>query len=452
MSVSQEEVNFLVWRYLIENGFEHSAFLFESEAYVDVSHPFQSQLGPGALPTILQQSLEYLTNEKFITETRSNPEHPQASRLSDLEAQFTEIEQPPEPELPPFQDLANTGPILLSPAVATVLASHRSSVFCCRWSDSRLATAGSDGTLVIWAMDGPTLQNQVILPVPADSGPMDHDITCLDWSPSGSILACGSCDSHVRLYAPDGRLLTTLTGHTHTVYSVKFSPTGDYLATGSADQTAILWKMGNFQNLQTFRLHTDTIVDIAWQSPYEFATASADNSIGLCSQTGPLMKLNGHTDHVNALVWSASGTFLASGSDDTTVRIWEGSTFRLLNGHDAAVSAVQWMPQSDKIVISGAVDGAVRLWDAEDAQCLRVVQHHQQSLLALAASPSGEYLASGSSDQTVAVSRARDGEIIAVFRGNSQVYDVAWDPSGAFLAAAFDDAIVVVIEAAPYLR
>jgi WD40 repeat protein len=212
-----------------------------------------------------------------------------------------------------------------------------------------------------------------------------------------------------------------------------------------------MWQIGTFQKLHTFRCHSDTILDIAWKSPLEFATASADGSIGICSP-GLTGKLNGHTDHVNAIGWSHNGLLLASGSDDGTVRIWKDSNSNVLNGHAVAVSTLQWLPQSDTIMISGAIDGEVRLWDVESFQCLRSIQQHQDSLLSLAVSPSGEFLASGSTDKTLAISRTRDGEIIAVFQGNSQVYDVAWDPTGGFLAAAFDDAIVVVIDAKSYLR
>jgi WD40 repeat protein len=70
----------------------------------------------------------------------------------------------------------------------------------------------------------------------------------------------------------------------------------------------------------------------------------------------------------------------------------------------------------------------------------------------MALAPGGGLVVSGSQDQRIVVSRISDGEMIATFAGNSDVYDVAWDPSGLFVAACFDDATVAIIPVAPYLH
>lgn len=85
MSISSDEVNYLVYRYLQENGFSHSAFTFAYESLVAKSSVAQSDVPPGALVTFLQKGLEYVSIEEHIKEVRSparNATSPAAQTLS----------------------------------------------------------------------------------------------------------------------------------------------------------------------------------------------------------------------------------------------------------------------------------------------------------------------------------------------------------------------------------
>lgn len=96
MSISSDEVNFLIFRYLSENGtkyslwdlslhsilislliyetfsfdigFSHSAFTFAHESLVVKSSTAQTEIPPGALITFLQKGLEYIAIEEHINE------------------------------------------------------------------------------------------------------------------------------------------------------------------------------------------------------------------------------------------------------------------------------------------------------------------------------------------------------------------------------------------------
>lgn len=70
MSISSDEVNYLIYRYLQENGFSHSAFTFSYESLVAKSSVVHTDLPPGALVTFLQKGLEYVTIEEHIKEVR----------------------------------------------------------------------------------------------------------------------------------------------------------------------------------------------------------------------------------------------------------------------------------------------------------------------------------------------------------------------------------------------
>jgi hypothetical protein len=82
MSISSDEINYLIYRYLQENGvfntcfcrhsvtvvsgFLHAAFAFAHESLVIKSTVSQVDIPPGALITFLQKGLEYIGIEEHI--------------------------------------------------------------------------------------------------------------------------------------------------------------------------------------------------------------------------------------------------------------------------------------------------------------------------------------------------------------------------------------------------
>ncbi|XP_052403509.1 F-box-like/WD repeat-containing protein TBL1XR1 [Carassius gibelio] len=68
MSVSSDEVNFLVYRYLQESGFSHSAFTFGIESHISQSNINGALVPPAALISIIQKGLQYVEAEVSINE------------------------------------------------------------------------------------------------------------------------------------------------------------------------------------------------------------------------------------------------------------------------------------------------------------------------------------------------------------------------------------------------
>ena len=63
MSFSSDEVNFLVYRYLQESGFVHSAFVFGAESLIAQSNINGALVPPCALIHIIQKGLMYVEAE-----------------------------------------------------------------------------------------------------------------------------------------------------------------------------------------------------------------------------------------------------------------------------------------------------------------------------------------------------------------------------------------------------
>ncbi|WP_375448967.1 WD40 repeat domain-containing protein [uncultured Nostoc sp.] len=107
--------------------------------------------------------------------------------------------------------------------------------------------------------------------------------------------------------------------------TVVFSPDGKTLASASADNTIKLWNRDTGKEISTLSGHSDSVFSVVFSPDGKtLASASADNSIKLWNRdTGKLIStLEGHGSWVNSVVFSSDGKTLASASFDKTIKLW----------------------------------------------------------------------------------------------------------------------------------
>jgi WD40 repeat protein len=90
----------------------------------------------------------------------------------------------------------------------------------------------------------------------------------------------------------------------------------------------------------------------------------------------------------------------------------------ILEGHDASVCAVAVSPDGLRIV-SGSWDNTVRVWDANTGETLARLTAHQRRVTAVAFSPDGTRFVSGSEDSTVRIWSTVSFEVLAELTGHS---------------------------------
>ncbi|KAA6414974.1 MAG: hypothetical protein FRX48_01725 [Lasallia pustulata] len=352
----------------------------------------------------------------------------------------------------------------------------------------QLASCSDDMTVRIWdAATGATLQT-----LEGHSG----WVHAVAFSPDGKQLASGSDDMTVRIWdAATGATLQTLEGHSGWVNAVAFSPDGKQLASGSGDMTVRIWDAATGATLQTLEGHSGRVHAVAFSPDgKQLASGSGDMTVGstvafspdgkqLASGSGDmtvriwdaatgatLQTLEGHSGRVHAVAFSPDGKQLASGSDDMTVRIWDaatgatlqtleghslriwdaatGATLQTLEGHSGRVYAVAFSPDGKQLA-SGSGDMTVWIWDAATGATLQTLEGHSGRVHAVAFSPDGKQLASGSGDMTVRIWDAATGATLQTLEGHSgRVHAVAFSPDGKQLASGSGDMTVRIWDAA----
>ena len=142
--------------------------------------------------------------------------------------------------------------------------------------------------------------------------------------------------------------------------------------------------------------------------------------------------------------YSPDGTRFAAGG---TLGVWIYDTatdkeITLLNGFGWGVSAIAYSPDG-KILASGSASGTIRLWDTETDEILQTLDDHWRSVRSLAFSPDGSMLASGSRDRTVRLWNPQTGELLHTLRGHTDgLNSVAFSADGSTVISAVVEMIL----------
>jgi len=226
--------------------------------------------------------------------------------------------------------------------------------------------------------------------------------------PSGSqFVTCGS-DLTARIWdATTGEEILVLSGHTGPILNAAFSPNGERIVTASLDGTAMVWR---------------SMVDM---------------------RTDPF---TGHAGGIHSVVFNPNGQLIATTGDDRTICVWRtnsrelATTFGYFRDLVRFYDRLLFFPNGDRIATMQMGQSNPDIWNISSGMVDFDLKHYDFGVYALAISPDGEIVATGSDDFNARLWSSKNGLERDILKGHKGwVSSVIFDPTGHYIGTGSTD-------------
>lgn len=387
MSLTAPELNYLIYRYFQESGFEIAAYSMESETGVAQLESEYSDVPDGTLIDLVQRGILYNSVKngddiKLGNLWNSIPTTPPSENddgkynVKEITPQVTEAESTSEKRHDTIPSTststitntntnAHTNSIenistdneIITKSLNNISPFSSTTGAFCKFS-GELAYAIATGVVII---DKDNIQKTTIAAL---------DSLTIAYSNSGKFLATAAKSGEIKIW-DNGIVKSVLALHHHPVIIVKFSPNDKYLLSLDTNGVCIIWDVENgslFMHLDKSKLvdyEGEPSTDAIWLSNDEFIVPLGYSLAVVKVGIGIKGVLKGHKACISSLSYNQDLKLLSSGDERGDIRIWfEGRLVQFLTSGTGIIH-LNW---SGKDLISSNLDGVVLIWDIETAQ------------------------------------------------------------------------------------
>ncbi|CAF0758546.1 unnamed protein product [Brachionus calyciflorus] len=460
MSFTSDEVNYLIYRYLQESGFIHSAYVFGVESHISQTNINGTLVPPAALLTVIQKGLQFTEAEISVGDDGIErladplslidavmPEVIESRRLAlnkpdittAVETTKTPIENGPIIQTndlkkdentktdivkitPKSEEASNLTPPVLNGTNSPFLEKTNGSLYpppptpSKTPSDPSLLTIPPQYDALRYSTETVKTDENLVKEEPMDiDAQLKLQQQIQHYQQLNQQQSLNSTNAPINpIEIPQNRV-TVLSGHESEVFICAWNPVQDLLASGSGDSTARIWNLCD-------------------NSPQYKQVLMLRHCIPKGDSSVPSNK------DVTSLDWDPSGNMLATGSYDGYARIWttNGQLRSTLGQHKGPIFALKWNKKGNYILSAG-VDKTTIIWDAQTGTCQQQFSFHTAPALDVDWQNDTSF-ASCSTDQKIHVCRLGSHQPIKTFQGHqNEVNAIKWDPQGKLLASCSDD-------------
>lgn len=229
----------------------------------------------------------------------------------------------------------------------------------------------------------------------------DH-VVRLEWSPDGTKVAAALVGGPVSLFAADGRFLRELPGHGFGTLSISWSADSRLIASGGQDGLVRIWDADSGAELHKLDAGSEWVEQVAFSPVRDF----------LLSAAGRKLKL-----------WSASGQHVRDYAD-----------------HPSTIANIAWQP--GELFFATAAYGQLATFHADKLEPVKEFKW-KGSILVVAWSPDGNYVATGNQDASVHFWYRKSGRDLEMTGYPSKIRELTWDADSRFLATGGSPVVTI---------
>ncbi|KAF6836258.1 periodic tryptophan protein 2 [Colletotrichum plurivorum] len=344
--------------------------------------------------------------------------------------------------------------------VPTVLAGHKQAVVGAWFSEDQetIYTVSKDGAVFDWKYVGKPVQEEDAMVDDEDEDMRwrivdrhyfmqnNAHLRCATFHPGSNLLVAGFSNGTFGLYEmPDFNMIHTLNISQNDIDFVTINKSGEWLAFGASKLGQLLvWEWQSESYILKQQGHFDSMNSLVYSPDGQRIVTIADDGkikvwdveSGFCVVT-----FTEHTSGVTACEFSKKGNVLFTSSLDGSVRAWDLIRYRNFRTFTAP-TRLSWscmaVDPSGEVVAAGSLDSFdIHIWSVQTGQLLDQLSGHEGPVSALAFTPNGDSLISGSWDRTARVwsifSRSQTSEPLQL---QADVLDIAVRPDSLQLAVS----------------
>jgi WD40 repeat protein len=245
-------------------------------------------------------------------------------------------------------------------------------------------------------------------------------------TPDGRHFIAGGKDHKIRIVDALGEVVRYYEAPSE-ITALDVRPDGHQIATACEDGTVRLWDFVPYDDHRTANEAKEPLWAAAVNADgTAFATAGADKIVRVYSPTGKLLHaLEGSTAAVTSLAFLPENKLISAGGDKL-LRLWDAKAGKPLGewpGHTAAILALAATPDG-RVVVSGTADKIVNGWNAETGKVIWTWTA-RSAVAALAITKDAKRVLVGTADGGLSVLSIDDGKVTLTGFANAHVSGVA---------------------------
>jgi WD40 repeat protein len=220
------------------------------------------------------------------------------------------------------------------------------------------------------------------------------------------------------------------------------SPDGSLAAVGSDTGVVVAWDLENIVVRYAFRSHRSCVTSVQFSPDSSILASTSSNGTMILWDMNTSRQIRKYNTGPSSrdFVLAFRDSLFATNSSDSSIKLWDVSHYSaqprlILSGHTESVNAVAFSPDGNRL-ISGSDDTTIRLWGLDAEETYAILKSHTKKVTIVTFSRGASIIVSGSEDRTVRVWDASNATLMHTLQGHTTTISaIMFSPSGLVLAS-----------------